>query len=126
VWTETVQDHVHTTEQKIVRPTPVSGFPEWLPEVRIVEQHWSPGLDDLSSGLDDEMAGGLAEWIITAPGGRQIALRRLHRDADNGLAGNRGPGLTGSRLAPSPCPGARTRVPDLRTSQPRRARRLTR
>jgi histidyl-tRNA synthetase len=75
------------TEQKIVRPTPVSGFPEWLPEVRIVEQHWSPGLDDLFSGLDDEMAEGLAEWIITAPGGRQIALRRLHRDADNGLAG---------------------------------------
>ncbi|MFD2028397.1 histidine--tRNA ligase [Promicromonospora aerolata] len=27
------------TEQ-LVRPDPISGFPEWLPEVRLVEQHW--------------------------------------------------------------------------------------
>jgi histidyl-tRNA synthetase len=28
------------TEQKIYKPRPVTGFPEWLPEVRRVEQHW--------------------------------------------------------------------------------------
>ncbi|MET8451101.1 histidine--tRNA ligase [Streptomyces sp. NPDC005209] len=37
------------TEQKIVRPTPVSGFPEWLPEVRMVEQHW---LDLIRAGFE--------------------------------------------------------------------------
>lgn len=36
-------------EQKIVRPTPVSGFPEWLPEVRIIEQHW---LDLIRAGFE--------------------------------------------------------------------------
>ena len=28
------------TDQQVVRPLPVSGFPEWLPEVRLVELHW--------------------------------------------------------------------------------------
>ncbi|SNQ49089.1 Histidine--tRNA ligase [Frankia canadensis] len=28
------------SDAPIVRPLPVSGFPEWLPEVRIVEQRW--------------------------------------------------------------------------------------
>ena len=37
------------TEQRIVRPTPVSGFPEWLPEVRMVEQHW---LDLIRAGFE--------------------------------------------------------------------------
>jgi len=27
---------------RVVRPAPISGFPEWLPEVRRVEQSWSP------------------------------------------------------------------------------------
>jgi len=27
-------------DQQLVRPTPISGFPEWLPQVRLVEQHW--------------------------------------------------------------------------------------
>lgn len=26
--------------EELVRPDPISGFPEWLPEVRLVEQHW--------------------------------------------------------------------------------------
>ena len=37
------------TEQQVVRPAPVSGFPEWLPEVRIVEQHW---LDVMRAGFE--------------------------------------------------------------------------
>lgn len=28
------------TDQQVVRPLPISGFPEWLPEVRLVELHW--------------------------------------------------------------------------------------
>jgi histidyl-tRNA synthetase len=27
-------------DQQLVRPAPISGFPEWLPEVRLVEQRW--------------------------------------------------------------------------------------
>jgi histidyl-tRNA synthetase len=27
-------------DQQLVRPAPISGFPEWLPEVRMVELHW--------------------------------------------------------------------------------------
>jgi histidyl-tRNA synthetase len=28
------------TDQQVVRPLPISGFPEWLPEVRLVELRW--------------------------------------------------------------------------------------
>lgn len=28
------------SDQQLVRPTPISGFPEWTPEVRLVELHW--------------------------------------------------------------------------------------
>ena len=28
------------TDQPVVRPAPISGFPEWLPHVRLVELHW--------------------------------------------------------------------------------------
>ena len=28
------------TDRKIYKPRPISGFPEWLPEVRRVEQQW--------------------------------------------------------------------------------------
>jgi len=28
------------TDQQVVRPLPISGFPEWLPEVRLVELQW--------------------------------------------------------------------------------------
>lgn len=27
-------------DQQLVRPAPISGFTEWLPELRLVEQHW--------------------------------------------------------------------------------------
>jgi histidyl-tRNA synthetase len=29
-----------TSERKIIKPKPLSGFPEWLPEQRMVELHW--------------------------------------------------------------------------------------
>ncbi|TCP44778.1 histidyl-tRNA synthetase [Tamaricihabitans halophyticus] len=28
------------SDQQLVRPVPISGFPEWTPEVRVVELHW--------------------------------------------------------------------------------------
>jgi histidyl-tRNA synthetase len=28
------------SSQQLVKPAPISGFPEWLPEVRLVELHW--------------------------------------------------------------------------------------
>jgi histidyl-tRNA synthetase len=35
------QDEEHQmTDQQLVRPAPISGFPEWLPEVRLVEVRW--------------------------------------------------------------------------------------
>lgn len=37
------------SEQRVIRPTPISGFPEWLPEIRAVEQRW---LDHIRSGFE--------------------------------------------------------------------------
>lgn len=37
------------SEQRIIRPTPVSGFPEWRPEIRSVEQRW---LDHIRAGFE--------------------------------------------------------------------------
>ncbi|GAA3748821.1 histidyl-tRNA synthetase [Spinactinospora alkalitolerans] len=37
------------SEQRIVRPTPISGFPEWLPQIRSVEQRW---LDHIRAGFE--------------------------------------------------------------------------
>lgn len=37
------------SEQRIVRPKPISGFPEWLPETRAVEQRW---LDHIRAGFE--------------------------------------------------------------------------
>jgi histidyl-tRNA synthetase len=37
------------TDQQIVRPVPISGFPEWLPEIRRVELHW---LETIRAGFE--------------------------------------------------------------------------
>ncbi len=37
------------TDPQLVRPVPVSGFPEWLPEIRMVEQKW---LDLIRPGFE--------------------------------------------------------------------------
>jgi histidyl-tRNA synthetase len=37
------------SEQRVVRPVPISGFPEWLPEIRSVEQRW---LDHIRTGFE--------------------------------------------------------------------------
>lgn len=45
---------------------------------RAERQDKSTGLDDVFAGLDEEMAEGLAEWIVTAPGGRQMSLQMAY------------------------------------------------
>ncbi|WP_435110500.1 histidine--tRNA ligase [Nocardiopsis synnemataformans] len=37
------------SDQRVVRPTPISGFPEWSPQVRAVEQCW---LDHIRAGFE--------------------------------------------------------------------------
>ncbi|GAA1072166.1 histidine--tRNA ligase [Nocardiopsis composta] len=37
------------SDQRVIRPTPISGFPEWLPETRSVEQRW---LDHIRAGFE--------------------------------------------------------------------------
>lgn len=37
------------SDQRIVRPTPISGFPEWSPQIRAVEQQW---LDHIRAGFE--------------------------------------------------------------------------
>lgn len=37
------------SDQRVVRPTPISGFPEWTPQVRAVEQRW---LDHIRTGFE--------------------------------------------------------------------------
>src|SRR5699024_2805159 len=39
----------HMSDQRIVRPTPISGFPEWSPQIRAVEQQW---LDHIRAGFE--------------------------------------------------------------------------
>ncbi|MFD5411108.1 ATP phosphoribosyltransferase regulatory subunit [Streptomyces nojiriensis] len=63
------------TESPRVRPAPVSGFPEWLPEIRMVEQKW----------LDRDALGG-APFALTAKGETShevYALRRPQEGADD-------------------------------------------
>src|SRR5690625_3045348 len=37
------------SDQRVLRPTPISGFPEWSPEIRSVEQAW---LDHIRTGFE--------------------------------------------------------------------------
>ena len=78
------------TEQRIVRPAPVSGFPEWLPEVRIVEQHW---LDVIRAGFEGygfcsvETPSVESLEVLTSKGETSqevYALRRLQEDPRDG------------------------------------------
>ena len=78
------------TEQRIVRPAPVSGFPEWLPEVRTVEQHW---LDVIRAGFEGygfcsvETPSVESLEVLTSKGETSqevYALRRLQEDPRDG------------------------------------------
>jgi histidyl-tRNA synthetase len=76
-------------ERKIYKPKPVSGFPEWLPEVRIVEQQWfdrirkvfeSYGFCSIETPSVEELD------VLTAKGevDKEIyVIERLHKDDDD-------------------------------------------
>ncbi|MFJ6722346.1 histidine--tRNA ligase [Streptomyces sp. NPDC091259] len=77
------------TDSPLVRPAPVSGFPEWLPEVRMIEQKW---LDVIRSGFEKygfcsiETPSVEPLSVLTAKGetsNEVYALRRLQEDADD-------------------------------------------
>lgn len=81
------------SEQRRVRPTPVSGFPEWTPEVRLVEQHW---LDRVRAAFERygfcsvETPYVEALEVLLAKGETSQEVYTLHRlqadDADSGEA----------------------------------------
>ncbi|MCK9876214.1 histidine--tRNA ligase [Frankia sp. Ag45/Mut15] len=88
-----VQENVAAPgDAPIVRPLPISGFPEWLPEVRVIEQRWldtirrifeSYGFCSVETpsveALDVLMAKGETSQEV-------YALRRLQADADDDSA----------------------------------------
>lgn len=77
-------------KKKIYKPSPVSGFPEWLPEVRMVEQRWmdvirakfeSYGYVSIETPAVEELA------VISAKGedvDKEIyVIERLQKDEDD-------------------------------------------
>lgn len=79
------------SEKKIYKPRPISGFPEWLPEVRRVEQQWldhiratfeSYGYSSIETPAVEELA------VIEAKGGdggadvdkEVYVIERLHKE----------------------------------------------
>lgn len=77
------------TDQRLVKPLPISGFPEWLPEVRLVEQHW---VDTIRRTFERygfcsiETPSVESLDVLTAKGetsNEVYTLRRLQEDADD-------------------------------------------
>lgn len=77
------------TEQKIYKPRPVTGFPEWLPEVRRIEQQWmdhirrvfeSYGFCNIETPVVEELD------VLRAKGevDKEIyVIERLHKDEND-------------------------------------------
>jgi histidyl-tRNA synthetase len=78
------------SEHKIYKPKPISGFPEWLPEYRIVEQQWmdkiravfeSYGFCNIETSSAEEIE------VLTAKGGETeneiYTLTRLQADEND-------------------------------------------
>jgi len=80
------------SDAPIVRPLPVSGFPEWLPEVRIVEQRW---LDTIRAiferygfcSVETPSVEALDVLLAKGETSQEVyTLRRLQADADDDSA----------------------------------------
>ena len=78
------------SDQPVVRPAPISGFSEWLPEVRLVELHW---LDRIRATFERygfasvETPSVESLDVLTAKGETSqevYTLRRLQADPDDG------------------------------------------
>ncbi|MPZ00091.1 MAG: histidine--tRNA ligase [Actinophytocola sp.] len=77
------------TDQQLVKPLPISGFPEWVPEVRLVEQHWIDAIRrkfERYGFCSIETPSVEALDVLTAKGetsNEVYTLRRLQADADD-------------------------------------------
>jgi len=89
------------SQNKVYKPKPISGFPEYLPEVRLVEQQW---LDHIRStfesyGFCSIETPSIEELdVITAKGevDKEIyVLKRLHEE-ESGQEAGKAEGLTGT------------------------------
>ncbi|MFE6304235.1 histidine--tRNA ligase [Nocardiopsis changdeensis] len=70
------------SDQRVVRPAPISGFPEWTPQVRSVEQRW---LDHIRAGFESfgfasvETPSVENLEVLTAKGETSQEVYTLHR-----------------------------------------------
>ncbi|GAA5129105.1 histidine--tRNA ligase [Haloechinothrix salitolerans] len=77
------------TDQQLVKPLPISGFPEWVPEVRLVEQHWIDAIRrkfERYGFCSIETPSVEALEVLTAKGetSKEVyTLRRLQADSDD-------------------------------------------
>lgn len=76
------------SDDRLVKPQPISGFPEWLPEVRLVELHW---IDQIRTAFERygfcnvETPSVEPLTVLTAKGETSqevYTLRRLQADTD--------------------------------------------
>lgn len=78
-----------SNERKIYKPKPVSGFPEWLPEVRLVEQQWMDHIRRVfeSYGFCNIETPSVEELDVLAAKGevdKEIyVIERLHKDEND-------------------------------------------
>ncbi|MCD8497791.1 MAG: histidine--tRNA ligase [Alphaproteobacteria bacterium] len=77
-------------KKKIHKPTPISGFPEWLPEVRVVEQSWMDHIRRVfeSYGYCSIETPAVEELAVIAAKGEDVdkeiyVLERLQADPDD-------------------------------------------
>ena len=83
------------SEQKIYKPKPISGFPEWLPEYRVIEQQWMDkirkvferyGFCSIETPSVEEIDALLAKGGETE---KEIyTLGRIHDEGNAGLVGD--------------------------------------
>lgn len=78
-----------SNERKIYKPKPVSGFPEWLPEARLIEQQWFDHIRRVfeSYGFCNIETPSVEELDVLAAKGevdKEIyVIERLHKDDDD-------------------------------------------
>lgn len=77
-------------KKKIYKPSPVSGFPEWLPEVRIVEQQWLDHIRKVfeSYGFCSIETPAVEELNVIGAKGEDVdkeiyVIERLHKDEND-------------------------------------------
>lgn len=78
------------SDQQLVRPAPLSGFPEWLPEVRRLELDWLDRIRQIFESygfcsIETPSVEALEVLVAKGETSQEVyTLRRLHADADDG------------------------------------------